>query len=119
MGIQVKKGCFDGLRGALEDARNNNLWPTTYVADEATAADLHWHSEDVHVYVMKGETYFLDGASGKKYPVMVGDKVIVPARTLHAEGDFTGGIIYLIGIPEALAADRFLLQRLPEDLTSN
>ncbi len=119
MGIHVKKGCFEGLPGALEDAKNHNLWPTTYVADEATAADLHWHSEEVHVYVMRGETYFLDGESGKKHPVIAGDKVIVPARTLHAEGEFKGGIIYLIGIPEALAPDRFLLQRSPEELPSS
>lgn len=119
MGIQVKKGFFDGLTGALEDAKSHNLWPTTYVADEAIAADLHWHSEDVHVYVMEGETYFIDGDSGKKHPVTAGDKVMVPARTLHAEGAFEGGIVYLIGIPEALASDRFLMQRLPEDLASN
>ena len=35
----------------------------------------------------------------------------VPARTLHAEGKVVGGIIYLIGLPEALSPERFLMQR--------
>jgi hypothetical protein len=116
MSIRVEKGCFDGLDDALDDIRKNRLWPTTYVAEEATAADIHWHSEEVTVYVMKGQTYFLDGETRKKHAVMEGDKVTVPARTLHAEGEVVGGIIYLIGIPEALSPERFLMQREPSEL---
>ena len=119
MSIRVEKGCFDGLEGALDDVRKNRLWPTTYVADQATAADIHWHSEDVAVYVMKGETYFLDGETGKKHTVMTGDKVTVPARTLHAEGEVVGGIIYLIGLPEALSPERFLVQRDASELSAS
>ena len=119
MSIQVEKGCFDGLTGALDDIRKNRLWPTTYVAEEATAADIHWHSEDVAVYVMKGQTYFLDAETGKKHAVMAGDKVTGPARTLHAEGEVVDGIIYLIGLPEALLPERFLMQREPSELSED
>jgi uncharacterized protein YjlB len=116
MGVQVMKGHFGGRQDVLDDMKLNDFWTTTVVAEEATAAKLHWHSEDVYVYVMKGQTYFLDGESGTKHPAIAGDKVVIPARTLHAEGDVVGGIIYLIGIPEALPADRFLLQRDPAGL---
>ncbi len=116
MGIRVEKGLFNGLGGALDDIRKNGLWPTTYKAAEATAAEVHWHDHDVHAYVMEGETDFLDAATGKRFPVMAGDKVFVPARTLHAEGEVKNGIVYLISVPEALGPEDFLIQRDEADL---
>jgi len=116
MAISIVKGCFDGLPGALEDIRRNELWPTTYVSGATPRAPVHWHSEDVSVYVMKGTTYFLDAQSGRKHHVMPGDKALIPARTLHAEGDVEDEAIYIIGLAQALGPDRFLRPRAPEEL---
>ncbi len=117
MAISVKKGCFDGLAGALQDLYRSNLWPTTYVSGQAPRAPVHWHSEDVIVYVMKGSTYFLDAESGKRHYVMPGDKVRIPAATLHAEGEVEDEAIYIIGLASALGPDEFLRPRAPEEIS--
>ena len=119
MGIHVAKGHFNDLTEVLEEIKQNRMWPTTYVSGAATAADIHWHSEEVHVYVMEGITDFLDGETGKRHDVMAGDKITVPARTLHAEGAVKEKVIYLIAIPEALPPDEFLKMRDPADLNRN
>jgi hypothetical protein len=66
MGLTITKSHFDGLSGALEDIREKRLFPTTYATDHATAAKLHWHSDNVLAYMIKGNTYFLD-AEGQKH----------------------------------------------------
>jgi len=117
MGLIIEKGHFDGLSGALEDIREKGLFPTTYATDQATAAKLHWHSEDVLAYMIKGNTYFLD-ADGQKHLVEAGDLMTVPARTLHAEGEIDEPVVMLIGLEEALPADQFLLPHDPVELDS-
>ena len=86
------------------------------MSGEATAANVHWHSEEVHVYVMEGQTDFLDAVNGKRYPVMAGDKITVPAQALHAEGAVLDRVVHLIAVPEALAPDEFLKQREADQL---
>ena len=115
MSLTVKKGHFDGLNGALENIKQQNLFPTTYATDHATAANLHWHNEDVFVYLVKGKTYFLD-ADGKEHPAEAGDLITVPAGTLHAEGAVSEPVIMLIGLVDAVPMDQFLVQRNPEEL---
>lgn len=117
MTLNIQKGAFDGLSGALKDMTALNLWPTTYVSGEAPAADIHWHEYDVHVYVMKGQTYFVDGETGAKLPVVAGDRVLVPAKTLHAEGAVEDEVVYLIGLPSAVPPGEFLAMRDPALLT--
>ena len=118
-GVDVEGGDFDLGFTLGADVTRNRQFSDRGGTYQATAADIHWHSEDVAVYVMKGETYFLDGETGKKHAVMAGDKVTVPARTLHAEGEVVGGIIYLIGLPEALSPERFLMQRDASELSAS
>ena len=66
MSLIIEKGHFDGLSGALEDIKGKGLFPTTYATDHATAADLHWHSEEVLAYLIQGKMHFLD-ADGQEY----------------------------------------------------
>ena len=115
MSLIIEKGHFVGLSGALTDIKNKGLFPTTYATDHATAASLHWHSEEVVAYLIRGKTYFLD-AEGQKHSLEPGDRVTVPARTLHAEGDINEPVVMLIGLAEALPMDRFLLPRDPAEL---
>ncbi|MFT5177304.1 MAG: mannose-6-phosphate isomerase-like protein (cupin superfamily) [Alteromonas macleodii] len=110
MTLIIGKGHFDGLSGALEDISRKRLFPTTYATDYATAADLHWHAEEVLAYMIQGETYFLD-SDGQRHQIEAGDLVTVPARTLHAEGDIKVPVVMLIALKDALPMDQFLLQR--------
>jgi gentisate 1,2-dioxygenase len=115
MSLIIEKGHFDGLNGALSDITNKGLFPTTYATDHATAADLHWHTEEVLAYLIQGKTYFLD-AEGQEHHLEPGDLVTVPPRTLHAEGDISEPVVMLIGLAEAVPMDRFLLPRDPAEL---
>jgi gentisate 1,2-dioxygenase len=115
MSLIIEKGYFDGLNGALTDIRNRSLFPTTYASDHATAADLHWHTEEVLAYLVRGKTYFVD-AEGQEHHIEPGDLVTVPARVLHAEGDIKEPVVMLLGLKEALPMDRFLLPRDPSEL---
>lgn len=103
------------IRGALEDIRDRNLYPTTYATVYATAATPHWHSEEVLAYLVKGSTYFLD-AEGHKHQVEAGDLVTVPARAVHAEGEINEPVVMLIGLAEAVPMDQFLAQHEPAEL---
>jgi len=115
MSLIIERGHFDGLGGALTDINSKGLFPTTYATDYATAADLHWHTEEVAAYLIQGNTYFLD-ADGQEHHIEPGDLVTVPARTLHAEGGISEPVVMLIGLVEALPMDRFLLPRDPAEL---
>lgn len=115
MSLIVEKAHFEGLAGALQAIAGKGLYPTTYATDHATAAELHWHNEEVLAYLVQGETYFLDG-DNNRYPLQAGDLITVPARTVHAEGDIKEPVVMLIGLREALPMDRFLLPHDPGDL---
>ncbi|MFT7470558.1 MAG: mannose-6-phosphate isomerase-like protein (cupin superfamily) [Kiritimatiellia bacterium] len=115
MSLIIEKGHFEGLSGALADIRDKGLFPTTYATDKATAANIHWHTEEVLAYLIQGRTYFLD-ANGKEHQLEPGDLITVPARTLHAEGDINEPVVMLIGLSDAVPMDRFLLPRDPAEL---
>ena len=115
MSLVVRKGHFSGLSGALEDIVEKNLFPTTYTTDHATAANLHWHAEDVLVYLVRGRSSFLD-ADGNEHQIQAGDLITIPAGTLHAEGAVNEPIVMLIGLVEAVPMDQFLVQRDRDEL---
>ena len=112
MGIHIERQCFSGLAGALDDISRRGLWPTTYATDHATGAEPHWHTEDVHAYVIDGELDFLDGEGGR-HSIEPGDKITIPARTVHAEGEITDPVVLIVALPEPLSQDRFLKQHAP------
>jgi hypothetical protein len=119
MGLEIHKGFFQGRGEVLDDLRVSGFWPTTFVSGASPGLDVHWHSEDVQAYVMEGETSFLDAASGVRHVVSAGDKIIVPARTLHAEGEVKDRVVYIIAVPEPMLAEDFLVLRPPEELPSS
>lgn len=116
MGIEVRKGFFKSRSDVLDDLKATGFWPTTFVSGPSPGLEVHWHAHDVHAYVVEGHTSFLDGESGKRHSVGPGDKIVVPPRTLHAEGEVTDRVVYIIAVPAALAADEFLKLRAPDDL---
>ena len=116
MALQVEKRFFRSKDEVLEDIRKNDTWPTTFVSGPSEGLDAHWHSEEVHAYVMEGETDFLDVETEERLPVAPGDKIIVPARALHAEGVVRDRVVYILGMPEPLQSEEFLVLRSPEDL---
>ena len=115
MALRVESG-FRTRDDVLEDIRKNGTWPTTFVSGPSEGLPAHWHSEEVHAYVMEGETDFLDVESGERLPAGPGDKIVIPPRTLHAEGVVVDRVVYILALPEPLGPDDFLKQRPPEEL---
>jgi quercetin dioxygenase-like cupin family protein len=116
MALQIHKGFFQSKQEVLEDIRNNDTWPTTFVSGPSEGLPVHWHSEEVHAYVMEGETDFLDVETDKRIPLSQGDKIVVPARTLHAEGEVPDRVVYILALPEPLQSEDFLVLRTAEEL---
>ena len=116
MGLKVHKGFFERRDQVWDDLEKTGFWPTTFVSEPGPPLAVHWHELEVHGYVLEGETWFLDAASGVRHDVAAGDKVVVPARTLHAEGETTGNVVYIIALPEPGPFDPFLEQLPPEAL---
>lgn len=116
MGISIQRQFFASIADVLEDIKRCGTWPTTFVSGPSDGLDVHWHSEDVHAYIMEGKTDFLDAESGERTPVGPGDKVVVPARTLHAEGAVQDRVVYILALPAPLGPDEFLKMRPPKDL---
>ena len=116
MGVQIDKQFFTEMSQVLDDIKKTGFWPRFFVSEPSPPLDTHWHNCDVHAYVMEGDTWFLDAESGKQIDISVGDKVVIPARTLHAEGETKARIVYLIAIPEPVPEEEFLAQLPPDDL---
>ncbi len=114
--LQIHKGFFENRSEVLDDLKASGFWPTTVVSGPSPGIEMHWHSEEVHGYVVEGETSFLDGESGARHVVGPGDKIIVPVRTLHAEGEVREWVVYILAGPEAMLPEEFLKPRPPEDL---
>jgi len=61
---------------------------------------LHWHDVDNCGYVLEGKSYVLD-ENGERIPLGPGDKLIIPAGAIHAEGEVTERMVYIVGLPVA------------------
>jgi len=85
---------------ALEDIARQDLWPSVYVSDRMDELPLHWHAGDVCGYVLEGSSYIINEA-GEHLRIKAGDKLVIPAGALHAEGKVEEKMVYIIGTAEA------------------
>jgi len=111
MGLTVEKNFFSDLNQVLDDVKGNKTWPTTFVSGPSEGLPEHWHDYDVHAYVMEGETWFLDGETGERMEVEAGDKVVIPGKALHAEGEVEEKVVYIVAIPQPVMNRDFLTMR--------
>ncbi|PHR93683.1 MAG: hypothetical protein COA69_03350 [Robiginitomaculum sp.] len=116
MSLQFFTGFFETTADVLDDIKANGTWPTTFVSGPSEGLPVHWHSDEVHAYIMEGETDFFDEASGKRTSVAAGDKIIVPAKTLHAEGAVKDRVVYILALPQPVPGDEFLMMHEPDKL---
>jgi len=117
MALIIHHQFFKNKSEVLLDIESNNTWPTTFVSGVSPGAPVHWHKDEVHAYIMEGETDFLDVENDLRTPVQAGDKIVVPARTLHAEGAIEKDrVVYILALPSALDAEDFLAMFTPEEL---
>jgi hypothetical protein len=117
MPFQIIKNFFSHRDEVLQDLQKTGFWPTTLVSDSSPELPLHWHDVEFHGYVIEGETYLID-ESGSRIPFERGDKLILPARTLHAEGVVADRIVYIVAMPEPSNLAPLLQLRDPSELPS-
>jgi quercetin dioxygenase-like cupin family protein len=98
--MRVIHNYFSSRDEVLDDLKAHGLWPTTYVSDRMEELPLHWHDIDNCGYVLEGSSYVLD-EHGERIPLGPGDKLVIPAGAIHAEGEVLERIVYIVGIPEA------------------
>lgn len=79
---------------------------------------MHWHKDEVHAYIMEGETDFLDAETNLRTMVSAGDKIIVPMGELHAEGAIKDRVVYILALAEPRLPEDFLAKFTPEERTS-
>mgnify|MGYP001814689244 CR=1 FL=1 len=98
--MQVIHNYFSTRDEVLDDLKKHGLWPTTYVSERMEELPIHWHDIDNCGYVLEGKSYVLN-ENGERVPLGPGDKLVIPAGALHAEGEVTERMVYIVGIPEA------------------
>ncbi len=116
MALSFHSAFFRSAGEVLDDIKANGTWPTTFVSGPSDGLPVHWHSDEVHAYIMEGETDFLDASTGERTPVKAGDKIVVPARTLHAEGAVASRVVYILALPEPRLPDDFLAMHEAKEL---
>lgn len=98
--MQVVHNFFSNKSEVFKDLDALDLWPTTYVSDRMQELPLHWHDFDNCGYVLEGSSYVVN-ERGERVPLRAGDKLIIPAGALHAEGEVSERMVYIVGISEA------------------
>jgi mannose-6-phosphate isomerase-like protein (cupin superfamily) len=98
--MQVIKNAFTTKEEVLADLSSLDLWPTTYVSERMEELPLHWHEVDNCGYVLEGSSYVLD-ENGERIDLGPGDKLILPAGAVHAEGEVSERMVYIVGISKA------------------
>ena len=101
--MQVIHNAFTTKEEVLADIARLDLWPTTYVSERMEELPLHWHDVDNCGYVLEGSSYVLN-EEGERVELGPGDKLVLPAGAVHAEGEVTEKMVYIVGIsrPENL-----------------
>ena len=101
--MQVIHNAFTTKEEVLADIARLDLWPTTYVSERMEELPLHWHDVDNCGYVLEGSSYVLN-ENGERVELGPGDKLVLPAGAVHAEGEVTEKMVYIVGIsrPENL-----------------
>ena len=112
--MKVHKGFFSTREEVFRDLEKTGHWPTTYVSEPSPELPLHCHDLDVSGYVMSGHTYVLD-ADGIRHDLEPGDKLEIPAGSVHAEGAVTETTVYIVGTEYAGQFYRQFLMRDPEN----
>ena len=115
MALRFYKQFFKTKTEVLADITKNDTWPTTFVSGATEGPPVHWHKDEVHAYIMEGETDFLDAETNERVLVCAGDKIIVPMGELHAEGAIKDRVVYILAIPEPRLPEHFLAKFTPEE----
>merc|ERR1711967_208405 len=79
----------------MKDVAQTGYFAMDYLSTGPTPElPVHWHDTSSIGYVLNGSTYLRDG-EGNKIELKTGDKLILPAGSVHAEGAVTDHVLWL------------------------
>ena len=104
------KRFFDERAQVFADIALQKTWPHTFYSKRSEALPLHWHKGDITLYVLQGATYMLE-ANGERIDIQKGDKLVIEAGAIHAEGAHEEPVVYIIATPEAITLGTALRQQ--------
>ena len=109
--LRIDRQFFSAREEVFADIACTGFWPTTYISQPSPELPLHCHAHDIVGYLVKGETYILDG-DGQRQTMTAGDRLVLPAGSVHAEGEVTEELVYIVTTERA---EPFLSALLPLD----
>lgn len=97
--VHVVSNFHQSKAEVLEDIARLDFWPSIYVSERMDELPLHWHAGDVCGYVLEGSSYIIN-EEGEHLSLSAGDKLVIPAGALHAEGKVTERMVYIVATAE-------------------
>ena len=99
--LEVVKNHFSTMQEAMAEITSKGLWPTTYISSPSPELPVHWHDCAMEGFLISGNTYILN-EKNERVDMSAGDKLVLPAGSLHAEGTISEGdnVAYIVGLAE-------------------
>ncbi len=102
----VRKGHFQTKEGAIREIMEAGWWPISLRDAPGEIFEPHKHDADQTLYLVEGTLEF--EADGRVHHLEPGDKLELPAFTVHSV-KVPNGAVYIIGMPKLdLASEHFL-----------
>jgi quercetin dioxygenase-like cupin family protein len=79
----VLKKFFRTKQEAIADINAEGFWPISWVDGPGETYAPHYHRGDERLYLVSGSMEFEDVGEGKVYRLEPGDKLSLPAGTVH------------------------------------
>jgi len=93
--IAVLRDFFKTREEALADVEKTGYFAMDYLSTGPTPElPIHWHDIASIGYVLNGTTYLRDG-DGNKVELSAGDKLVLPAGSVHAEGAVDEPVLWM------------------------
>ena len=104
--VTVLKGHFEAKEEAIREIMNASWWPVSLRDAPGEIYEPHKHDADQVLYLVEGSLVF--EADGRVHHLEPGDKLELPAFTVHSV-KIPDGAVYILGVPKVdLLSEHFL-----------
>ena len=97
MVLRVTPRYFKDKREAIQEISDSGWWPVSWRDAPGEVYELHKHDADQILYLVEGALEL--GIDGKSYCLNPGDKLELPAFTVHS-AKAPPGATYILGMPK-------------------
>ncbi len=101
MGVRVIKRCFQTKNEAIADINAEGFWPVSWADPPGESYAPHSHPSDERLYLIEGSLELVDVAAAETYRLEPGDKLILPAGTVHSASTREGAK-YIVAVEHLL-----------------